>query len=281
MRIFRLVLVLLAIAAVSRTAAAQQRPLMTEDPEVIGAGRILLEGGLDFSHDAHYPLSGLEGNLWRMPILGVSFGVSSIAEVQIDGGPFDYLTITHRHPAPLAGIVTATDNHTHDVDDIVIGTKIKLVTEAAKRPSIGFRFATRLPNASNESGLGLDTTDFYASLLFAKTAQSIRIVGNGSFGILGDPVDGHTQNDVLTYGLSVSRALTNKVEFVGEVNGRVSFNDIDYPGTESKGRLNFGGRYTHGPVRFDGGVFFGLTSVDPTIGVTGGFTYVFSAFTVP
>jgi hypothetical protein len=42
-----------------------------------------------------------------------------------------------------------------------------------------------------------------------------------------------------------------------------------------------GGRYTRGPVRFDAGVLIGLTGVDPTIGFTAGFTYVFNAFTLP
>ena len=45
--------------------------------------------------------------------------------------------------------------------------------------------------------------------------------------------------------------------------------------------LKLGGRYTRGPVRFDAGVFFGLTTIDPTIGFTAGFTYVFNAFTIP
>jgi hypothetical protein len=34
-------------------------------------------------------------------------------------------------------------------------------------------------------------------------------------------------------------------------------------------------------VRLDAAVFFGLTTIDPTIGFTAGFTYVFNAFTVP
>ena len=71
------------------------------------------------------------------------------------------------------------------------------------RPSFGVRFATKLPNASNESGLGLDTTDFYASILVGKTVGSVRMVGNVGFGILGDPTRGDRQNDVLTYGISV------------------------------------------------------------------------------
>ena len=35
----------------SGSAHAQQRPLVTEDPETIGAGRILLEGGFSFETD--------------------------------------------------------------------------------------------------------------------------------------------------------------------------------------------------------------------------------------
>ena len=64
---------------------------------------MLIEGGIDFAHDQQYPVSGLEGNLWRMPTLGVSVGISSIAELQIDGGLYDRLAITKRNPiAPLA-----------------------------------------------------------------------------------------------------------------------------------------------------------------------------------
>jgi len=275
------VLTIIVSAALCRSAAAQQRPLATEDPEVVGAGRLLIEGGVDAAHDQHYPVSGLEGNLWRVPVLGVSVGISSIAEIQIDGGPFNHLGITKRQTAPLSNLLSITGNHTHDVEDIVIGAKVRLLPEAPKHPSVGFRFATRLPNASNESGLGIDTTDFFASLLGAKTIQSIRVVGNLGAGILSDPILGHEQNDVLTYGASVARAVTERAEMVAELNGRASFRDDPFPGTESRGLLNVGVRYTHGAIRFDAGLFFGLTSLDPTVGFTTGFTYVIHAFNVP
>jgi hypothetical protein len=45
--------------------------------------------------------------------------------------------------------------------------------------------------------------------------------------------------------------------------------------------LTLGARYTPGSIRFDGGLLLGLTSIDPTIGFTGGITYVFNAFTLP
>jgi hypothetical protein len=86
---------------------------------------------------------------------------------------------------------------------------------------------------------------------------------------------------VFLYGLSFARAVTQEAELVGELNGRVSTRSTPFPGTESRGILKLGGRYTRGSIRFDAGVFLGLTSIDPTIGFTAGFTYVFNAFTVP
>jgi hypothetical protein len=264
-------------------AMAQQRPLITEDPEPVGAGRILLEGGVDYVRDMNYPVSGLKGNLWRTPTLGVSIGISSIAEIQVDGGAYSALLINSTNPnAPLADLVSVTGNRTHDVEDVVVGAKVRLVAEGAGHPSFAFRFATKLPNASNESGLGLDTTDFYSSLLAAKTVQSIRMVGNIGLGIMSDPTNGHRQNDVITYGASLARALTDSVEVVGELNGLMSTRKGDpFPGTETRGRLLFGGRYTNGSIRFDGGVGVGLTSNAPKFEFTTGITYVFHAFDVP
>jgi len=277
------VLTLLVVLALPCRAAAQQRPLITEDPEPIGAGRVLLEGGIDAARGVEYPVSGLKGNLWRIPTVGISVGISSIAELQIDGGLYDKLSITERRIAPLSHLLTiGADTTTHDVEDIVVATKIRFLSETAGRPALGVRFATKLPNASNERGLGLDTTDFYMTLLGAKTVQSIRVVGNFGFGILADPTIGNRQNDVLTYGLSFARAMTQETEIVGELVGRISTRSGDpFPGTESRGLLKIGGRYTYSSVRFDAAAYVGLTSIDPTIGFTAGVTYVFSAFKLP
>jgi hypothetical protein len=276
-----LVITAFVISATS-SALAQQRPLVTEDPETIGAGRLLLEGGIEYSHDAIYPVSGLDGNLLRLPLLGVSIGVSSIAEIQIDQASFSRLHIEGRQTAPLSALVTATGSSTSDADDLLIGTKIRIAEETSSRPAFGFRFATKLPNAGNESGLGLDTTDFLASVLIGKTTRSVRIVGNIGLGILGDPTNGNRQNDVITYGLSFARALTNAAEVVGEANGRANTRSGGpLPGTESRSIVRIGLRYTKGGWRGDGAVLLGATSNDPGIGVTAGFTYAFTAFQVP
>lgn len=263
-------------------AAAQQRPLLTEDPETIGAGRALVEAGFDYARDVEYPVSGLEGHRLRFPLVGVSLGISSIAEIQIDGGLYNRLAIRERNVAPLSSMVTTEGDSTSSVEDIVIGTKIRLLTEAEVRPAIGFRFATKLPNASNESGLGLDTTDFFASFLMGKTVRSVRIVFNGGLGILGDPTRGDRQNDVLTYGLSFARAVTNAAELVGEFNGRLDVREGEPPpGTDSSSIFRVGARYTIGGWRGDAALLFGLTRNDPAFGFGAGFTYVFNAFSVP
>jgi hypothetical protein len=277
--VFIFFFMLLACAA---TVFAQQRPLDTQDPETIGAGRVLVEGGISSSHDVTYPLSGFKGDLWQVPVLGLNVGLSSIADLQITGGPYNVLSISSRQPGPLASVVTSTGDSTTSVEDITIGAKLRLVAETTGIPGIGFRFATRLPNASRKSGIGQDTTDFGASILLAKTVQSIRVVGNVGWVSMSQPLDGTRQNDVLAYGFSLARAVTSQIEIVGEVNGRASIaNGVAPIGTESRGRLKFGGRYTPGPIRFDAAIFFGLNAVDPTVGFTAGVTYVFNAFKTP
>jgi hypothetical protein len=271
------------VALLTASAAfAQQRPLVTEDPETIGEGRVLIEAGFDYARDVEYPVSGLKGHLRRFPLIGISIGIGSIGEVQIDGGLYNHLEITRRAPAPLSHMLTATGDSTWSIEDLVIGTKVRLVSEGAARPSFALRSATRLPNASNESGLGLDTMDFYSSLLVAKTVQSVRFVGNIGLGILGDPTRGDRQNDVVTYGLSFARAITSAAEVVGEINGRKDTREGDPPpGTESRSLVRFGVRYTIGSWRADAAMLFGATTNDPTIGMAAGFTYVFNIPSLP
>ncbi len=270
------------LALPARTALAQSRPLVTEDPETVPAGRILLEGGFDATRDTQFPASGLTGTLWRIGTFGLSFGVSSIAEIQLDGGIRNRLSIVSTNPdAPLASMLTVTGSTTSDFEDLRIGAKVRVVSETETRPAFAIRFATRLPNAGNESGLGLDTTDFHFAFLGAKTVQSVRMVGNFGFAILGDPVRGDRQNDVVEYGVSVARAVATGVELVAELNGRFSSRSGEAPvGTGTRSMLRAGGRVTRGQVRLDGALLVGITTEDPSWGMSAGFTWVFRAFSV-
>ncbi|MSO61732.1 MAG: hypothetical protein EXQ50_06545 [Acidobacteria bacterium] len=275
-------LALAFVLAAAASALAQQRPLQTEDPEVIGAGRIMFETGIDYKRDVYLPVSGLRGNHVTVPAFGLSLGVSSIAEIQVDWGIYQKLNITERVAgAPLAHLLQTDGISTDDLGDIHIGAKVRLLSETARRPAIGSWFSTRLPNAGNESGLGKDVQDFSSALTIGKTVQSVRVVANIGLLMIGRPTEAVAQDDLLIYSLSVARAISPAAELVGEFAGRANFADIVTPGAEDRGLLRFGARYTRSGVRLDGGIMIGLTSRDPEIGVTGGLTWVFNAFRVP
>ena len=274
--------VVLALLTWTAPAAAQQRPLMTEDPESIGSGLVLVEAGFDYQKDQHFPVSGLTGDLRSVPRFGVSIGVSSIAEVQIDNVSYDMLAISGRADAPLSHLLRVSGDRTSSWSDTVVGAKTRLLSEGGVRPGIALRFATKLPNAGNEEGIGLDTMDFYNSLLVGKTIRSLRVVGNVGLGILSDPTRGDRQNDVLTYGISFARAFAEGAEIVGEVHGRANTRSgTPPPGTDSSGYARFGARFTRGLIRVDAALVAGLTTRDAGLGVTTGLTWVFRALELP
>lgn len=276
-----LILAVAGLFALPAAARAQSRPLQTEDPETVGSGMVLVEAGTNYEHSEVYPASGLTGNLWRLGTFGLDFGVGSVTELQIKGGLQDFLAVTNQIPAPLSSGLTFTGTSTRGFEDLLVGAKIRVAAETASRPAIAIKFATRLPDESTASGLGLDTTDFDLDLLIAKTIQSVRIVGNVGYGILGDVTNPIAQNHVLNYGMSVARAVKPGVEIVGEWNGRWNPNSTDpAPGDESRSEMRLGSRFTRGPVRIDGALIIGVTNFDPTWGATFGLTWVFRAFTV-
>lgn len=279
---------LVGLMGAAGPALAQSRPLVTEDPETVPAGHVLIEAGLDFAHGADFPASGLGGNLWRIGLFGASIGVGPITELQFDGGLRQRLTIVETDSgAPLASLVTVTGDSTGDAEDLRVGAKIRFAGETASRPAMAARFSTRLTMASPESGLGAGTMDFDAGVALGKTVRSVRTVVNVGLGFVGDPVDGHHRHTMVNYGGSLARAVRTGVEIVGELAGRLNTeHTLAAPGgggpsggrAETRTALRFGGRITRGPVRVDSAVMIGLSEADPSWGFTLGGTWVFRAF---
>ncbi len=270
-----LIAVAALVALVAARANAQQRPLITEDPETVGVNRVLVEAGFEFDKSQLYSAYGITGDTVHGPTFGVSVGISPWAEIQVDGGLFQRLTITDRQPALFSNVLNITGDHSSTLEDFVAATKIRIVPETETRPAIGVRFGTKLPTAKRESALGLGTTDFFVSALGAKTVQSIRTVANLSFNVYGNPRGAQESVHGLGFGVSVARALTNEFELVGELNGRMKpLGDAVPAGLESRGALRFAGRYTYKLMRIDLGTVIGLTERDPGFGITFGGTYV-------
>src|SRR5215213_8757285 len=141
------ILVLLVCCAIA--ASAQQRPLITEDVDIIPPGSIRIEAGIDFMQGAKYTLSGIRGDLTRVGVIGVSFGMGPNVEFQIDGVAQNYVSINSRGPSAIPLELVPGANSTNDTGDFTVAAKFKLRNETRRGPSLGFRFGVQLPN-SNE-----------------------------------------------------------------------------------------------------------------------------------
>src|SRR2546430_15951396 len=80
----------------STIAKAQQRPLLTEDVDIIPPGTMRIEAGIDFLQRARFPASGLTGDLTRVGVIGVSIGLTPNVEFQIEGVAQNFLSINSR-----------------------------------------------------------------------------------------------------------------------------------------------------------------------------------------
>jgi len=266
----------LFLALAISPAAAQQRPLSIEEPEGVGAGNVRLQAGVDYARDARFTLSGLGGNLWRFALLKVVVGVSRIADVELSGGLRDHLSIASATPAPLSGALQLMDpTSTGAFDDIIIGTKVRLLAEQPGRPGLAVRVATRLPNAKHPSGLGQDTTDFFSTLIASQSVKETRFIENLGIGILGDPLQGHRHINSFIFGASVMRTVAAGVEAIAGVDGRTG---PDEPGLEARAIARAGVARTQGPTRIELDLTLGLTNRDGNVGFVVNASFRFHAF---
>jgi hypothetical protein len=258
-------------------ARAQQRPLLTEDVDIIPPGSLRIEAGVDFMQRARYPVSGLTGDLTRAGVIGITIGLSPNVEVQIEGVAQNFLSINSRGPSAIPLDIAASANSTHDTGDFALWTKIKLRNETSHWPSVGFRFGVELPNSSQVTGIGLNQTNAYGQILFGKKFGHngrVNTFANLGIGILAVPTQNFAQNDVLTYGFAGIVRLDKTFSLVGEVNGRANTRPGTGPlGTESQGEARLGMQVRASGLRFDFAGIKGLTRFSPNSGVTVGVTY--------
>src|SRR5262249_50039884 len=229
-----------------------------------------------YARDARFTLSGLEGQLWRVALISLDAGLSDVADLELSGGFRDHLAITSRMPAALSNVLRLSDpDSTGAFDDILIGTKVSVLREQAGVPGIAVRVLTRLPNAKHPSGLGQDTTDFFASAIVAHTLASALVVGSAGVGVLGDPLQGNRRVPSFLYGLAVTRSLAPGVDAVAGFDGRTGRAE---PGLESRAIARVGVARTRGAVCLEADLTSGLTDRDGNIGFAVSATFTFHGF---
>ena len=261
------------------TARAQQRPLITEDVEIVKPGSVRFDFGFDFLQEKDFTLSGLNGDLSRIGVVKLTFGLAPNVEFEAGGVIHNFLSINRpfRTSAVPLRLSQAT-NSTHDTGDFYLAAKIKLRNESRRAPAVGFRFGAELPNSNQERGIGLNQTNFFATVLAGKSVGRVRVYGNLGLGILTAPLDRFTQNDVLLYGLAATYQFNERVTLVSEVNGRYSTRKNAPIGTESDGAARIGARIRAGGLYWDVAGIRGLYRNSERSGVTFGVSYEASLF---
>lgn len=273
----RLAFILAFLVCTAVVGHAQQRPLITEDVDIIPPGTIRIEAGIDFMQGARFPVSGIRGDLTRVGVIGVNIGMGPNVEFQIEGVAQNYVSINSRGPSAIPLNLAPNANSTNDTGDFTLAAKFKLRNETRRGPSLGFRFGVQLPNSSQGTGIGLNQTNAFGSILVGKKFGHdgrFNTFGNLGIAILTAPTELFSQNDVITYGVAGIFRINKQFSVAGEVNGRANTRPGNGPlGTESQAEARLGMQIRASGLRFDFAGIKGLTNFSPNSGFTVGVTY--------
>lgn len=268
---FVLILVLKSISLL-----AQQRPLQTQEPAILLPGSLSVQLGFDFLQDAKYPVAGLRGDLTSLGVISVYAGLGELVEFQMHGTVHNFLSINARGPTSRNLELNSSGTATSDFGDLMLSTKILTLREKNYFPALSFLISVQLPNASAARGLGLDSTQFYNTLLAGKHFGKLNLFANAGLGILSNPIEAGVQNDVMIYGLGGIYPVTPAVKLASEVFGRWSTRESGAPlGTESQSQFRLGLQIHGLGFRWDIAGLAGLAENSPQSGIVFGVTKEF------
>jgi hypothetical protein len=262
----------LAIAALcAAPTRAQDLPLQTADAEIIAPGTIRAQAGFDFLQDTTFPLSGLSGDLTNVGDINLRMGLGRIVEVQIQGMMQEFLSIKSQG-ASFVPLSLPSANSTNDIGDFSMWTKIRLIGEGNKRPSIAMRFGFEMPNSNQARGIGLNTTNVFGELILEKHFGRLAVFSDLGLGILTSPNALYSQNDEILYGIAFRYPLTRRFTLLGEIAGREDLRKINaaLEGTQSQGQARLGMQINASGFVWDFAGIAGLTKDDPRFGITFG-----------
>ncbi len=276
----RLFASLILIFFASLSAVTQQRPLLTEDVDIVPEGTIEVAAGIDFLQNAKFPLSGLSGDLTRVGDIRIRTGFAPNVEFSVEGVLQNFLAI-NTQTTPSSIPLNLDGNSTNDTGDFVVATKIKLKNETKNLPALGFKFGFEMPNSNQARGIGTNQINIFGKVLLQKRfgrvtgkKPRVNVYGNLGLMIMTAPVERFTQNDLFLYGLAGIFKVTDHINIASEVNGRLNTRSGAAPlGTESVGQFRIGTQIRASGLRFDTAAIFGLTKFSPRTGITFGVTY--------
>jgi len=256
-------------------------PLATEDAHTLPSGIAEAMIGVSYMQDGNWPGFVPHGalrsqTLLRGPQLGFHIGAGAWAEFQAS-----YETLYLDEVA-----ANGQTNEQFGSGDARIGAKFWFKRETDLLPALGVHIVTKLPDATRDSRLGTDDTDFGADAALSKDLGplalhvnlGILLLGN-SGSTVGSSFTAGGQDDLFNYGVAVvSKPLglaseeAVQVRLLGELAGQDGsrfHND--------RTALRFGLQLQRGAGTLYVGTSAGLVTASENIGASAGFVYRFDA----
>ena len=238
-------------------AFAQSRPLVTEDPETVPVRTACcVEAGVDYAAGrvlsgvgSHAAISGASGRSGSASASARSPRSSSTAACAItcrSRSSMPGAAVDHARRSPATPRATSRTS--------TIGAKVRFMSETEGRPAMAVRFWTRLPNASNESGLGLDTTDFNFDVPSARPCSRSA----------SSATSASASSAIRSAATARTTCSTTASRWRARCGRRRDRRRDERPAEHARRHAAAGhrepiddargGRFTHGPVRIDAGV---------------------------
>jgi hypothetical protein len=254
------------VAAVGpRRAAAQSaegRPFRTLAPTPLPAGAQEFGVGAEFRSSAvpEPLLASAEGDLLGVPELRYRIG---FGRAELAFGVTGWRSFSD----------DLTGEDTSEVGDIEFWTTVAALRERGHRPALSFAVGAKLPNASDETGLGTDETDTFGAVILGHEGRTNAWRLNAGLAILGDPRHDASQEDMFTYGIAGRHG--RRHAFIWEVWGRAFDSDDARELQEATARAGylFKGRR----ASFDVALLRGLTRNSGDLGASAGATWRFGS----
>lgn len=261
----KLILAAAAFIAFGIAARAQEQnhaplSLQTLTLNLTPRGHARLYAGFELRPHWQAPITRVQGTLYRYGTLRLDFGLADNVAFHIRGA---IRQILKSHSQTVA----------RDAGDFSLATIARVLAEKPRRPALGFRIETKLPNTNQDRGIGNNTTDVTMSILAAKNFGAVFIFSDLGLVIISAPKQLNEQNDALVYGLGAAWKLNKQFQLAGEINGFTSPRDQIPLGTEDRSAARGGAAWNFSKLSLEILAVKGLNQREGDWGFITGFSW--------
>jgi hypothetical protein len=191
-----------------------------EDAAKLERGELKLSVGGGYYSSAPFPYSGLAGDLYEAPWIGLRYSASDNAQFYFNGAVRKFLTVDLIENAPGSGELeqpVELNQSRSATGDFSIYSKLRIPLLDNKL-DLGLLTGFTMPNTNTPSGLGLDRNVIHGRAILGYSIGSVRLITNIGIAIIDNTI-GSGQDDFFSYGFGAAVTPVSGVELHGEFYG--------------------------------------------------------------